>query len=286
MRPSARWLSLPLPAVLSAVLPAILASAAVAQGPGDLMVTPTRITLDDTRRSAEVNLMNNGDKPATYRLSLIRRRMDENGRLIPVNDPLPGEKFAEDLIRFAPRQVTLPPRSGQVVRVQLRLPAQVETGEYRCNLLFRAIPDTSPLPTGEPAPANGLSVRLTPVYGVSIPLIVRHGAVSATVALADLKTETGPEGALLLSGAFLREGNGSVYGDLQVTFTPAGNGKPVPVGLSNGMAVYVPNPVRYFTLPLKPPAGRRPSQGTLTVTYREPATEGGRILAEKTLTVP
>ena len=84
------------------------------------MVAPTRIVLDG-RRGAEVILNNIGSEEATYRISLELRRMGENGKL---DDMMPEEandveKAALEIIRFAPRRVTLPPNQPQSIRVGL-----------------------------------------------------------------------------------------------------------------------------------------------------------------------
>jgi hypothetical protein len=264
------------------------------------MVAPTRVVLEGRNRVAEVSLMNTGDKPATYRISLLHQRMDENGKLTQVQSPAPGERFADELIRFAPKQVILEPHSGQVVRIQLRLPAELESGEYRCNLLFRAVPAVAAPAVAAPALApladnetkgsenkeKGLSIKLTPIYGVSIPLIVRHGATTMSVTMSDLKLIPGPDGAPLLSGRFNREGTASSYGDLAVLYAPENSTVFLPVGQIKGVAVYAPNTTRNFALALKTPATLALKNGTFRVTYRKPLADGGTVLAEATLAMP
>ena len=89
------------------------------------------------------------------------------------------------LIRYSPRQVTLEPRVAQTVRVQLRLPADLPPGEYRSHLLFRAVPSAEAAPPTT-SPAAELSIQLTAIYGISIPVIVRHGETSVTTTLSEL----------------------------------------------------------------------------------------------------
>ena len=93
-------------------LTAIVASAWVAapvQAQGDLLVAPTRVILDGSR-GTEVILSNIGSEEATYRIGLELRRMLENGRLEPIEraDANAGEEAALEMIRYAPRRITLP----------------------------------------------------------------------------------------------------------------------------------------------------------------------------------
>ena len=71
----------------------------------------------------------------------------------------------------------LPPNQPQSIRVNARAPQGLADGEYRVHMLFRAIPD--PKPVTDTAPKQGVSFQLTPVYGVTIPVIVRLGNLEA-----------------------------------------------------------------------------------------------------------
>lgn len=81
-----------------------------------------------------------------------------------------------------------------------------------------------------------------------------------------------------------RTGNQSVYGDLAVSFTPNGGTEQI-IGRANGVAVYTPNALRRAHMILQRPGNLRLSNGTLRVTYREQAKDGGKLLAETVLPV-
>lgn len=280
-----RWL----PALSFAALVGPLAQAQ-APGAGDLLVAPTRIVLEGRQRTAEVTLVNKGSASATYRISFVQLRMDETGgtKEIDSSAALPGELLAEPLIRYSPRQVTLEPNVAQTVRMQLRKPADLAPGEYRSHLLFRAIPPVEPAVgnTEGTEPQKELSIKLTPIYGVSIPVIVRHGETSAKVGLEspDLLPASSPEGTPGLRLRMTRTGSQSVHGNFTVTFLPAA-GKPVVVGLANGVAVYTPNAVRLVVVPLRPPVGTVLRNGLLRVTYTKPD-KAREVMAEAELRVP
>jgi hypothetical protein len=151
--------------------------------------------------------------------------------------------------------------------------------------MFEKVPDATASTGAQDADsAAQLDIKLTALVSVTIPVIVRHGDLSAAVALQDLKLETLPTGEPALSLALLRQGESSVYGDLAVEFTP-NRGTPRVIGNAKGLAVYAPNALRRGKLALKPGAARL-ADGTLHVAFRERADSGGKLLAEASLRLP
>lgn len=249
-----------------------------------LMLHPTRIVFDKNMRAAQVELINDGKEPASYRISLVNRRMTDNGQFEAIDTPAPGEQFAEPMLRFSPRQITLQPGTSQTVRVMLRKPADLAEGEYRSHLQFERLPDVDGNAGGEPGADKDIGVRLDTLVGASIPIIVRHGNTSATVHLSGLALrEEAGQPALALQ--FEREGNSSVYGDIKVSFTPHG-AAPQTLAQVGGIAVYTPNAVRNAVVPLRVPAGTQLAHGTLEVSYRDRPEAGGKLIAQAALELP
>lgn len=269
--------------LLSALLPLLMGGPALA----DLMVYPTRVVFENNQRAAQLELINNGQETATYRISIANRRMNEIGEFSPADPPLPGELFADELLRYSPRQVVLAPGVAQTIRISLRKPADLAPGEYRSHLQFDRLPDAREAGlAGGSAKAGEVGVQLRALVGVSIPLIVRHGDTAATLTLSGLELlKTGPGQPPLLAATLHRAGNRSVYGDLGATFTPHG-GSPQEVGKAGGVAVYSPNAVRRVKLELRPPAGLALTRGTLRLSFRERPEAGGKLLTEASLELP
>lgn len=255
----------------------------------DLMLYPTRIVFEKNQRAAQVEIINNGTEPATYRISLVNRRMNETGDFSTIDAPAPGELLADSLVRYSPRQVTLAPGVAQVVRIILRKPADLAPGEYRSHLQFDRQPDPkggNSIETRGPRATSEIGITITTLIGASIPVIVRHGDTAATASLSHLelrKPAAGQSAALALQ--IDRSGNRSVFGDLAVGFTPQGGSEQI-VAKAGGIAVYSSNPLRRTALPLQPPSGGALAHGTLHVTYRERPEAGGNLLAEATLALP
>jgi P pilus assembly chaperone PapD len=250
----------------------------------ELMLHPTRLVFEKNQRAAQIELINNGSTPATYRIALVNRRMSESGQFEPVDTPGPGEQFADPMLRYSPRQITLQPGMAQTVRVMLRKTAELAEGEYRSHLQFELLPEAAGNTSIEnQGAAKDIGVVLNTLVGASVPVIVRHGATSATVRLANLALAR--EGKQpLLSFQFEREGNSSVYGDLAVSFTPRG-GKPQQLAQVGGIAVYTPNKVRKAAVPLQAQAAAL-AHGSIEVSYRERPEAGGKLLAQATLELP
>lgn len=255
----------------------------------DLMLFPTRIVFEKNQRAAQVEIINNGTEPATYRISLVNRRMSETGDLSTIDTPAPDELLADSLVRYSPRQVTLAPGVAQVVRIVLRKPADLAPGEYRSHLQFDRQPDpkgANSIESRGPQATPEIGITITTLIGAAIPVIVRHGDTAAMASLSHLelrKAAAGQSAALALQ--IDRSGNRSVFGDLAVGFTPQGGAEQI-VAKAGGIAVYSSNPLRRIALPLHPLAGAALAHGTLHLTYRERPDAGGKLLAEAVLAVP
>lgn len=250
----------------------LFGGASAASAAGDLLVAPTRIVLDGPR-GTEVILNNIGAEPATYRISLELRRMKPDGSLedIAPEGANPVETAALEMISYAPRRITLPPHQPQAIRIGVRAPEGLPDGEYRAHMLFRAIPDATPA-TEQSATSGSLSIAITPIYGVTIPIIVRRGALSATAAISDVRL-TATEGGAALAFTLARTGTRSVYGEVRV-LKP---GVDKPIIAARGIAVYPELAQRTVTLPLPQGAELR---GPATIQYFEDAESGGRLITE------
>ena len=110
--------------------------------------------------------------------------MEPNGDLVRVETPGPGEGFAGDLIRYAPRQLRLEPGRPQTIRILYRRPGELAEGEYRSHLLFQEIPKVAPTPAQGEGP-SGLNMQISALFGISIPVIVRHGDLEASARLTE-----------------------------------------------------------------------------------------------------
>ena len=217
---------------------------------GDLLITPRRIVFDGAKKTQQINLANNGQDTATYVISFKQYKMLVDGSFEEITEPGPGQHFASDNLRFFPRSVTLSPNEAQVVKLQLSKTRKLEPGEYRSHVYFRAVPDVKPLgEEDKPADSTVLSIKLTPIFGITIPVIFRIGETYADVTLSNLAVIVEDKTKPKLKITFNRTGNMSVYGNIEVDHVSP-SGEVTRVGIVKGIAVYTPNEVRDFQLDL------------------------------------
>jgi len=238
---------------------------------GNLLVTPKRVVFEGNRKSFDLNLANIGKDTATYSISLVQIRMKEDGSFETITTPDPDQKFADRNLRYFPRTVTLAPNEAQVVKVQLIKTSELAPGEYRSHFYFRAIPKEKPLGEGElNRDTTTISIKLIPIFGITIPAIIRVGESTAAVSLSDVDLEMRNDTIPELKLTFNRSGNMSVYGDLSVDYVAA-DGIVTNVGKANGIAVYTPNAIRKFRLNLSTKAGIDFHSGRLVATFSAPS---------------
>ena len=255
--------------------PLIALSAPAQAGIGDLLVAPTRIVLDGGR-GAEIVLNNIGEEPATYRISVEFRRMDPDGTLEDVKEPTAADKVAGDMIIYAPRRVTLAPHEPQSIRIAARPPQGLPDGEYRVHMLFRAIPPATPVVQEASAqPEKGLRFKLTPIYGVTIPVIVRLGNLQATAGIANVHLEKNGDAATAVALDLTRSGSRSTFGEVRVLK----GGVKDPIALQKAVAVYTELDTRHVAVPLNP-AYKGELAGPVTVQYVESFDDGEHVIAE------
>jgi len=253
--------------LIAALLISIVIPQGVSMAQGDLLITPRRVVFEGSKRSMDLNLANTGKDTATYAISLMQIRMKEDGGFETITEPDPDQRFADRYIRFFPRSVTLGPNEAQAVKIQLIRSNELTAGEYRSHFYFRAIPKISPLGEKEKAKdSTTISVMLTPVFGITIPVIIRVGESTAKVTISDLGFKMENDTIPRFSMVFNRSGNMSVFGDLTVDYIST-LGKITRVGIANGVAVYTPNARRQFQFNLNRVPGVDFRTGTLRVIY-------------------
>jgi fimbrial chaperone protein len=259
------------------------------QGFGGISVSPTRIVFEGRKRAAEVTLINKSNKPSTYRVYFKNMRMREDGKIVKIEKPQADGKFSDTMIRYSPRQITVPPGKTQSIRLLLRKPRNLPAGEYRSHLFFKNLPNRE---LGKDIEQQALKskeikIKLIPILALSIPVIVRHGNLSLDVGLSnlDLKTPKAPAISTTLSFDINRKGNQSVHGDIHVIFQNK-RGQRFKVAEIKKFSVYTPNPSRTLEIPLRIPPKERLKNGNLYVFYKESEASGGSILAKAKLPVP
>lgn len=254
-----------------------------ASAQGNLLITPRRLVFEGPKRSFDLNLANTGQDSATYAISLVQIRMKVEGGFETITRPDSGQRFADGHIRFFPRLVTLGPNEAQVVKVQLVKTNELTEGEYRSHFYFRSVPKQKPLGEDDIVEdSTTISVKLTPIFGITIPVIIRAGETTAKVTLSELALQIVNDTVSRLNITFIRTGNISVYGNLIIDYISP-QGKTTRVGSANGVAVYTPNTIRKFQLNLNRLPAVDFRKGTLHITYSATSDVKPVLYAEREL---
>jgi len=234
---------------------------------GDLLITPRRVVFEGSKRSMDLNLANTGKDSATYAISLIQIRMKDDGGFENITEPDPGQNFADKNLRFFPRSVILAPGEAQSIKVQTLNTNKLKPGEYRSHFYFRAVPKQNAL--GEETPdtnTTSISVKITPIFGITIPAIIRVGETNVKVSITDLSFRNVNDTIPAFSFTLNRTGDNSVYGDLSVDHIST-QGKITRVATANGVAVYTPNSIRKIQINLNKLPEVDYKSGTLRLIY-------------------
>jgi P pilus assembly chaperone PapD len=231
----------PLPAALGAALSLLAPQTPAA---AELMIAPTRVVLGPGQRTTELVLVNRGTETAAFRLQVENRRMRADGSLEAADTARPGELFAADMVRFAPRQLVLEPGARQTVRITAALPEGATEGEYRSHLRLMSAPISAGQAAAKTSDDKSLSIELIAVRSLTIPVLVRSGTLEAEAKVVTAAFSKAAPEQLIVS--MTRSGNRSVYGDIRLT--PAGAKDPAYV--VRGIAIYTPNTTRDVIIPL------------------------------------
>ncbi len=209
--------------------------------------SPTRVILEGRNRSETVQLINRDAVTNTYRISTVLMEMDDQGNLVEIKNPTPSQQAVKDMFRFSPKRATLTPGAYQNIRLMVRKPANLPTGEYRVHLRAAVLP-SPPKAEKTPSVQQG-NIHLNILVHISIPVIARHGqgSVSLIPQTCVLDKES-----KCLAVRLQRTGEYSAYFGL-VAYTLKPDGTKQKIAQKLGVGYYPPATQRTFHLPLEQP---------------------------------
>ncbi|MBL0316160.1 MAG: molecular chaperone [Flavobacteriales bacterium] len=244
----------------------------------DILITPFRVVFENGKSIEELSVANTGSDTARYTISFVQYKMNEDGQLQQIQTPENGQMFADRFLKVFPKSVVLAPKEAQIVRLQSKIPSDATPGEYRSHLYFRSAGEQKAIGF-EAEGADGLGIQLIPIYGITIPIIVRVGASEVKTSITDMTVEQGENPAV--NFAINRNGLYSVYGDLELFHIDI-TGKETMVGLVRGVAVYPPLDKRHVKIPFNKATGI-PTSGKLRLVYTATINGKKQILATEDL---
>lgn len=212
-----------------------------------LRLTMKRIVFEGPVRTETLMLVNNQSTEVTYRIGWRSMRMTEDRVLKAVEE---GEdtsdlNSADDMIRFAPRRLTLAPGASQQIRLMLRRPRDLPEGEYRSHLWITPEAQVEEFGAQRDIDQSGSEVKLSMLTGVTLPIFVRHGTLTVKGGIENAKAVRKADGSLDVFFTVTREGNRSLYGDIDIICASA-NG--AVLQQTRGNSVYTEVTRRNFNL--------------------------------------
>jgi hypothetical protein len=257
----------------------------------DVNLTPRRVVFGPRDRGVkEITVFNRTSATATYTIVLTDQVMTPDGEIVPFDkapaDEKARQKSALPYLRYSPRQMTLGPQESQTVRIQARAPAGGDPAEYRAHFSVTATP---PPDTGFDiaAAAAGtqseqLQVRITPVYGIMIPIIVRTGELLEQTSISNAHlVET--QGKQAIGFTINRSGGRSVYGGIDIFLEGSGSSKKI--GGIRGLGVYTEIDHRNVVIPLDANAPTVGRGSRVKIVYTDDELSPGTVLAETDVTL-
>ncbi len=270
---------------ITAILTGLLLLSESGFAQGDLLVTPNRLIFSGNKFKEELNLVNLGNDTTTFSISLKNFRMLENGSFKPVEGNEADSSSADKYLRIFPRKVTLAPHESQVVFVQCRRTSEIPEGEYRSHIYFRSEKNYKPVGMEGRSDTTLMSVQLIPVYGISIPAIVRSGNLKASALLENMKLDQTLSGNYNLSLDIIRSGDMSLFGNIKAEFLTDPGSKSTEIGVIQGVGIYTEINKRHITIPLKSIDSEHLHNGIIRVTYRSPDNVKDSFIAQKELVI-
>ncbi len=222
-------------------------------------ILPRKILIDDRARSGDITIMNLGDKTGTIRLSIIAYEQLQDGAYKELDKPLNPAFDPETMVRFSPRQFTLPPEGRQKIRLSIQRPANLPDGEYRFHVKAVSYDTEEEATAQKRNPTRGKSLALKMNIAVAIPVIVRKGNLTSTAKIENV-TLIGPSqnqyGKPALQYDIVRTGTAGTMGTVEAFLETPGQ-EPIKIANSSNLNVFSELKRRTVVTPLKgmPPAG-------------------------------
>jgi len=252
-----------------------------------LVLNPQRIVVLDRERATSLELLNTSDEPARYQIYFEHKKMLEDGSIVDINKADDNAIHAGDMIRYSPRRVDIDSKGSQTIRLAIRRPKDLPDGEYISHLALKQIPNKqAPALNAQQDSSSAekeLMLKVQPILKIAIPVIVRKGELHASASVSDISNIQVNETSSYLQFTLHREGNRSLYGDVEIYELEGEENIGNRVGYAKGIALYDPTLSRLVRIQVDQSVlalGKK-----LLVRFDEKGKYGGKNLVEQVFTV-
>lgn len=244
-----------------------------------LLIMPTYVVFEDRDRTQDITIMNTSNETATYRMGWLHYKQNEDGLYQRLSEPLNPEFDPETMIVFSPRQVRLPPKGRQRVRMSLRKPPNLPDGEYRAHLKLQSV-GQSDTRVGNDA-VGGIATQINVNVGFALPVVIRQGAQVIDISLANpefLPPASPKDPRPRLKVDILKSGTQyGAMGKIRVFWTPNGQDERE-IGDLNNVNTYAETASRYAIIPLNE---NNVNNGKIRVVYQGAGIDTGKTFDEQ-----
>lgn len=245
----------------------------------DLLISPQRAMLDAKTSNVTIHLNNPGSVTRSYRLEWVERQLREDGTL-EILESGSNPRSIANMVRFSPRQVTVPAGKTQTIRLDYRPPAGLAPGEYRSHLLIRQeSPETSAQSEGR---EEGITFQIEALMSFTLPIFVRHGEGNSAAQITGVQPTTVERNGMkepALNVTLTRDGNFSTYGQLVVYQQMQANSPVEEIGKAGGVAIYTEVNKQQRVISLKPGTQLTPGSW-IRISYEGEGSDRGRTFSE------
>lgn len=213
---------------------------------------PRKILIDDRQRSADITILNLGDKPNFVRITLLSYKQKQDGTYEEISVPLNPAFDPERDVRISPKQFTLPAGGRQKVRLSIQKPADLPDGEYRVHV--KAISFDEEDSSVRRTPSQSASVMMKMNVAVVIPVVFRKGQLTGGAKIGNISfvpASQAQQGQPALKFDVVRTGVAGVMGTMRAY---QGDKE---IGIMSNLNVFSEAPKRVVEMPLNavPAAG-------------------------------
>lgn len=212
-------------------------------------VSPAVVIIDASTREGVVMLRNGGEHPEEIELSFqfgsVVADDSGNARLVLSDSAPAGETSAVAWLRAFPRRLVLGPGESQLVRIMVRPPQGLASGEYWARLVVSAVPQGTALEQQQGNATMRLRVGTRIIAGVHYRVGRMGTGVTATNGRAVLDGEN-----VNLTLDLNRSGNAAFIGRLRVRYLAA-DGSPVGGEYVEPLTLYAADLRRRFRMPVR-----------------------------------
>ncbi len=206
---------------------------------------PLRLEFTEGKNSSHVKIINSSNESLSYKISTYALRMQKDGVLVRPEKLTKREALAKGMVNFSPRITTVPAGKTQIVRVAVRRPPGLPSGDYFTYL------NVSPIKTktSEDAPKkSNESIAINMNIGLSIPVIVTVGEYAPHVTLQSVQKAYDRRGRKIFRMTLKRAGQFNSYNAISVYGRI--NGKEKLIAHNKRIVTYVPVKEREVQVPL------------------------------------